>query len=166
MQSYCQRRLLKRRIHDAVQGLSADDVTCSGRMEKVKTRGLNETTETTDSGGAARDILSPQPDIRTDVEDQTTVNDSHDDLLDPKSWSVRSRWFYTLIVASTGCLVSFASSIAAPTVPQAMKDYNVSEEVAILASATYFITFGLGTMVSAPLSEVFGRYVVMLRMEQ
>jgi hypothetical protein len=95
-----------------------------------------------------------------DGTDSLDLTKSYDDILNPRSWPLSSRWLYTFIIATTGCLVSFASSIAAPTVPQAMEEYGVSQEVALLACATYFITFGLGTMIAAPLSEVFGRFVV------
>ena len=95
-----------------------------------------------------------------DENDTSDPTNSFDDILNPRSWSSSSRWLYTFIIATTGCLVSFASSIAAPTVPQAMEEYGISQEVALLACAIYFITFGLGTAIAAPLSEVFGRYVL------
>jgi hypothetical protein len=171
MQSFRQRRQLKERVRLEVENKAAEALG-SG---KFPARSRNDILYENIGHGERNamegfsNISLHQATSQTNKNSQSTAIDetntldstgSYDDMLNPRSWSVSSRWLYTFIIATTGCLVSFASSIAAPTVPQAMEEYGINQEVALLACATYFITFGLGTLIAAPLSEVFGRFVV------
>jgi MFS family permease len=38
-----------------------------------------------------------------------------------------------------------------------MSDFGIGEEVALLGTALFMIAFGLGSLVSAPFSEILGR---------
>lgn len=170
MQSIRQRKLLKQRIQVELRRKQVEPRLCKtyhvngeASAPRIETSGLDgDKAQRASNSHLVRDKIrnkSYRPTDQNDSKSCCNCNETYDDLIDPKTWSVSSRWLYTLIIANTGCMVSFASSVAAPTVPQAMKEYNISEEVALLACTVYFITFGLGTMVAAPLTEVFGRYV-------
>lgn len=171
MQSFRQRRQLKERVRVESETKAAETLGPGKFSARSQNDILNEDVRhgEQNTGKRLSDISLHRACSQTNKKNRSTAIDetnplhsagSYDDILNPRSWSASSRWLYTFIIATTGCLVSFASSIAAPTVPQAMKEYHISQEVALLACATYFITFGLGTMIAAPLSEVFGRFVV------
>lgn len=162
MQSLRQRRALREKLQHDFNGQE----TAKFPFTKCKRANIQHETKTThdeannnlNSTDTTPNCVELNHATSCDILSASYLSDArYDDLLNPRSWSVSSRWMYTAIIATTGCLVSFASSNAAPTVPQAMQEYNVSEEVALLACTTYFITFGIGTMVAAPLTEVYGR---------
>ncbi|RAQ66881.1 hypothetical protein COH20_007101 [Aspergillus flavus] len=58
-----------------------------------------------------------------------------------------------------------ASAIDSEVVPQLMESFGVGEEVALLGTALFMIALGLGSLISAPFSEILGRnpvYIVSL----
>ena len=163
MQSFRQQRMLKGRLQLDVQRTGPHRSSTFNVDEEKACHGLgrgttNDIRDHSVNNGTG-DQIEKSSRVTDCVEWGQILNKSYDDLINPKSWSVTCRWMYTVIIAGTGCLVSFASSNAAPTVPQAMIEYGITEEVALLACTTYFITFGVGTMIAAPLTEIFGRYV-------
>lgn len=81
---------------------------------------------------------------------------------DPHNWSYSYKWCVTGLVGSAGFIVAGASAIDAEVSPQIMKDFGVGEEVALLGTTLFMVAFGLGSMISAPFSEVFGRNPVYL----
>ena len=173
MQSFRQQRLLNERLQYAVERTTRRPNPPSRlkageeKADHESQRGTTDDTgiETLRGKSSAKNGTGHQieddPKVNVGMEWSEILNETYDDLINPKSWPVTCRWMYTAIIAGTGCLVSFASSSAAPTVPQAMVEYGITEEVALLACTTYFIMFGVGTMIAAPLTEVFGRYFAM-----
>nr|POE64978.1 putative efflux pump kojt [Quercus suber] len=90
--------------------------------------------------------------------------DDHDPY-NPKDYSIARKLATTGIVGCTGLLVGWASAIDSTATPQARASFHVSELVEDLATALYLIAFGLGSLVSGPLSETVGRnpvYIVSL----
>ena len=102
------------------------------------------------------------------------------DPFDPQRWSGARKWVTTAVVGCTGLLVGWASAIDSTVVPQAKAELKVGHdqctkfsrhtdqrlqvgEIAeTLAMALYLIAFGVGSLVSGPLSETFGRSPVYL----
>ncbi|KAI1616180.1 major facilitator superfamily domain-containing protein [Exophiala viscosa] len=80
-----------------------------------------------------------------------------DDPLNPHNWSKTKRVAITLLVASIGLIVGVASSIDSAAIPQASKEFHVSEVTESLATAIYLIGFGFGAFTAAPVSETVGR---------
>ena len=83
--------------------------------------------------------------------------DGEDDPMDPMNWSLSYKWFVTGVVSITSFIVTGASAIDTEVVPQIMSDFGIGEEVALLGTALFMIAFGLGSLVSAPFSEILGR---------
>lgn len=90
------------------------------------------------------------------------VDFDESDPEDPHNWSYSYKWCVTALVGSAGFIVAGASAIDSEVSPQIMKDYGVGEEVALLGTTLFMVAFGLGSMISAPFSEVFGRNPVYL----
>ncbi|KII88761.1 hypothetical protein PLICRDRAFT_176306 [Plicaturopsis crispa FD-325 SS-3] len=80
----------------------------------------------------------------------------------PYTWSRRRKWIITAQVASGTLSVSFGSSAYSAGIPQTMADLSVSREVAVLGLSLYVLGFGLGPLVFAPMSELYGRRIVFL----
>lgn len=78
----------------------------------------------------------------------------------PKNWSKAYKWYITMVVALTCFVVAFASSVVTPDIEGVAEEFNVSSEVALLSITLFVVGFGLGPLVFAPLSEVYGRKII------
>lgn len=84
------------------------------------------------------------------------------DELNPHNWTTTRRMIYTLIIASIGFIVGLASSIDSAAIPQASREFGVSEVTESLATGLYLVGFGFGAFFAAPISETVGRNFVYL----
>lgn len=80
-----------------------------------------------------------------------------DDPNNPHNWSNFTRIRCTLTIAMIGVVVGFASAIDSAALPQAARDFHVSEIVESLATGLFLVGFGVGALVAGPFSETFGR---------
>ncbi|KAF4637123.1 hypothetical protein G7Y89_g977 [Cudoniella acicularis] len=78
----------------------------------------------------------------------------------PKNWSKAYKWYCTMVVAITCFVVAFCSSVITADIIGVEKEFNRSEEVALVSISIFVVGFGLGPMVFAPLSEVLGRRII------
>lgn len=78
----------------------------------------------------------------------------------PMNWSKAYKWYCTSVVALTCFVVAFASSVITADIEGVMEEFNVSEEVALVSISLFVVGFGVGPMVFAPLSEVYGRRII------
>ncbi|KAK3382760.1 major facilitator superfamily domain-containing protein [Lasiosphaeria ovina] len=78
----------------------------------------------------------------------------------PKNWSRAYKWYCTMVVAVTCFVVAFCSSVITADIPGVAEEFNVSEEVALVSITVFVVGFGIGPMIFAPLSEIYGRRVI------
>ncbi|KAI1127890.1 major facilitator superfamily domain-containing protein [Nemania abortiva] len=78
----------------------------------------------------------------------------------PKNWSKAYKWYITMVVAATCFVVAFASSVITPDIEGVADEFHTSQEVALLSITLFVVGFGVGPLVFAPLSEVYGRKVI------
>ena len=78
----------------------------------------------------------------------------------PKNWSKAFKWWCTMVVAATCFVVAFASSVVTADIEGVSKEFGVSNEVALLSITLFVVGFGVGPMIFAPLSEVYGRRII------
>lgn len=78
----------------------------------------------------------------------------------PKNWSKAYKWYCTMVVAATCFVVAFASSVVTADIAGVAEEFDVSEEVALLSITLFVVGFGVGPMIFAPLSEVYGRRII------
>lgn len=83
-----------------------------------------------------------------------------DDPENPKNWSKGYKWYCTMVVAITCFVVAFASSVITADLKGVEATFDVSEEVALLTITVFVVGFGVGPLMFAPLSEVYGRQVI------
>ncbi|KAK6353088.1 hypothetical protein TWF696_005078 [Orbilia brochopaga] len=89
----------------------------------------------------------------------TTVQDydSPHDPRNPQNWSNWKKW-YCIFVIGTMCFVNnVGASIISLALPTIAEDFHTSRTVATLGLSLYVLGLGIGPILSAPLSEQFGR---------
>ncbi|PQE03207.1 putative benomyl methotrexate resistance protein [Rutstroemia sp. NJR-2017a BBW] len=91
--------------------------------------------------------------------------ESESDPMNPHNWPVTKRIFCTIMIASIGFIVGFASSIDSAALTQASEEFGVSEVAESLATGLFLVGFGFGALFAGPISETIGRnpvYIVTL----
>lgn len=78
----------------------------------------------------------------------------------PKNWSKAFKWYCTMVVAMTCFVVALASSVVTADIPGVEKSFDVSEEAALVSVSVFVVGFGVGPMLFAPLSEIYGRRII------
>jgi MFS family permease len=86
--------------------------------------------------------------------------DGVDDPLNPQNWPTWKKVLTNCMTATVAFTSGFASSIESPVIPQAAKDFHVSEVAESLATVLFLVGFGVGAPLAGPLSETFGRNAV------
>lgn len=82
------------------------------------------------------------------------------DLSNPKNWGHGYKWWCTMVVALTCFCVAFNSAVITADIVGVSETFSVSEEVALLPITLFVVGFGVGPLVFAPISEMYGRKVV------
>ena len=83
--------------------------------------------------------------------------DGEGDPYRPMNWPFRKKVITTLLYGFTTSWITFASAIYSPGVQQIAHDFDVNMEVATTGISMVVFGFGLGPLIWAPLSEVYGR---------
>ncbi|KAL4953464.1 major facilitator superfamily domain-containing protein [Aspergillus filifer] len=82
--------------------------------------------------------------------------------IDAHDWNYSTKWMTTLLVSSISAVVAFATAIPAPLAKVTAHDLGVSQLHETSATATFLFGFGIGSLVTGPFSEVFGRSIVFI----
>ncbi|RAL13335.1 MFS general substrate transporter [Aspergillus homomorphus CBS 101889] len=86
--------------------------------------------------------------------------DDYDIHLIQSQYSPRRKAGITILVALIGLSCTAASAIDSVGVPQSSEKCGVSKVVGPLVTALFMIGFGIGSFISGPFSETFGRNMV------
>ncbi|KAM7200183.1 Major facilitator superfamily domain containing protein [Naviculisporaceae sp. PSN 640] len=101
--------------------------------------------------------LSGLPDTHRDYK---LVEFAEGDPENPKNWSKAYKWYCTMVVAITCFAVAFCSSVITADVGSVAEEFGVSYEAALVPITVFVVGFGVGPMIFAPLSEVYGRQII------
>lgn len=115
---------------------------------------LEEYTQETVEGRMLREVRS---NVSGRLERYDLVTFKIDDPENPKNWSKLRKWYCTMCVALTCFVVAFNSAVITADLEGVSETFHVSEEVSLLTITLFVMGFGIGPMVFAPLSEIFGR---------
>lgn len=119
-----------------------------------------------DLEAAAHEKPKEDPTDATTKAEETDPNlvtwDSPDSQENPRNWSKRHRWAVTVLVSSYTFLSPLASSMIAPALPLLSREFHVtsSAEQSLMLS-TFVLGYAFGPLVLAPLTEMFGRRIVL-----
>jgi hypothetical protein len=83
--------------------------------------------------------------------------DGPDDPYNPLNWAFRKKVITTVLYGFTTMGSTWASSVFSPAIKQVSSDFHVGTEVSTLGLSLLLFGFGLGPLLWAPLSEVYGR---------
>lgn len=88
--------------------------------------------------------------------------DGPEDLYRPLNWPTRKKIVTTLLYGLVTMTATWASSAYSSGTQQIAQHFHVGEEVATLGTTLFLFGFGIGPLLWAPLSEVYGRRVAVL----
>jgi hypothetical protein len=84
------------------------------------------------------------------------------DPANPRNWSPAKKWTATTLVALYTFVTPLASSIMAPGLPDVAVKFDITNPTVIaLTLSIFLLTFSIGPLFAAPLSEVYGRVWVL-----
>lgn len=84
------------------------------------------------------------------------------DPANPLNWVLRKKWTSTLLVSSFTFISPLASTMVAPALDSIADDLNIETDISkVLVMSIFLLAYAVGPFVLAPLSEVFGRVVVL-----
>ncbi|GAB1212152.1 hypothetical protein ATERTT37_001282 [Aspergillus terreus] len=113
-------------------------------------------------------LVTPQAYVTDDVleytytgsgtsEDPFIVEWMPTDPRNPMQFSNTRKWVITVVVSLAALAIAFASTAYSGAIPQVMKDFDCSSEVAELGLSLFVLGFAIGPLLWAPLSEIYGR---------
>lgn len=87
-----------------------------------------------------------------------------EDPRNPHNWSRRTKWICTFVVSGLSVIPPMSSSIVAPALSTISHDFKITNSVEQqLVLSSYVLACGIGPLWLGPLSEVYGR-VILLQM--
>lgn len=116
------------------------------------------TSDTTKLGKNVEDGVDPQKEIDVRVVDWDGPNDPEN----PKNWSFKRKWAATAIVSAFAFNSPVSSSMIAPASHQIASLYGITNSTILtLITSVFVLAFAFGPLVFGPLSEIYGRSVVL-----
>ncbi|PWY85090.1 MFS general substrate transporter [Aspergillus heteromorphus CBS 117.55] len=95
-------------------------------------------------------------------EDVLVDFDGQDDPYRPINWPFRKKARTTILYGMTTCWITFASAIYSAGMEQISHDFDVSTETSTAGISVLVFGLGLGPLIWAPLSEIYGRKWVII----
>ncbi|KAL4930201.1 MFS transporter [Aspergillus undulatus] len=130
----------------AASGFSALEQRTQSVVSKIRSREPGQTARFT------------HPLSHTKTKDDVIVDfDGPDDPYRPLNWSFRKKAITTVLYGLTTMGATWASAIYSTGTGQVSFEFGIGEEVSTLGTSLLLFGFGLGPLVWAPLSEVYGR---------
>ncbi|KAL9949816.1 hypothetical protein ACHAQF_008528 [Verticillium nonalfalfae] len=96
------------------------------------------------------------------TEEQLVDYEGPDDPYHPLNWPTKKKFLTTLLYGFVTMTATWASSSYAAGTEQIATQFRVSKQVATLGTSLYLMGFGVGPLLWAPLSEVYGRRAAVL----
>ncbi|KAL1944281.1 hypothetical protein VTO73DRAFT_3466 [Trametes versicolor] len=102
--------------------------------------------------------LSAFPEDKKEEVLENAEEDWTHDPINPRNWPFRKKWIMVSIVSLYTFVTPLGSSMMAPALPDIGAHYNITSQTEIAATLSVFlITFAIGPLFLAPLSEIYGR---------
>ncbi|KAH7916329.1 major facilitator superfamily domain-containing protein [Hygrophoropsis aurantiaca] len=111
------------------------------------------------AGGEGESAI-PEDKIEEKIEDKE--DDWEHDPINPRNWSGTKKWTATLLVSFYTFVTPLASSMMAPGLPDLAIKYGITSPTIIAMTLSVFLlSFAIGPLFLAPLSEMYGRVWVL-----
>ncbi|KAJ4296677.1 hypothetical protein N0V90_006725 [Kalmusia sp. IMI 367209] len=106
--------------------------------------------------------LAPEVFPVMDLENNLVGWDSQDDPANPRNFPENRKWFALSLISAITFLCPLTSSIFAPAVGFMSADFhNTSQILGAFAVSVFVLGFAIGPLVLGPLSEIYGRRIVL-----
>lgn len=79
----------------------------------------------------------------------------------PLHWSLRRKWAVTNVLSATGFNRILVSTVMAPALSSIAAELDMSNTESVMALSIYLLATAFGPLIAGPLSEVYGRQVVL-----
>jgi hypothetical protein len=89
------------------------------------------------------------------------IFDERHDSANPRHWSRTKKWAVTDVLSATGFNRIMVSTIMAPALPLIARELNMSSTESTMSLSIYLLATAFGPLFIGPLSEVYGRSVVL-----
>lgn len=96
------------------------------------------------------------------TEDQLVDFDGPDDPYRPINWPTKKKILTTMLYGLVTMSATWASSAYSAGTAQVAEHFHVSKQVSTLGTTIFLLGFGIGPLLWAPLSEVYGRRLAVL----
>ncbi|KAG2361223.1 multidrug resistance protein 4 [Suillus spraguei] len=104
----------------------------------------------------------PEHSLELKIQDDQLEDPWQHDPVNPRNWSPVKKWTTIAIVALYTFVTPLASSIMAPGLPDIAIKYGITDPtVTALTLSIFLLSFAIGPLFAAPLSEVYGRLWVL-----
>lgn len=103
----------------------------------------------------------PLSHVRT-TPDQLVDFDGPSDPYHPKNWPLKKKVVTTMLYGCVTMSATWASAAYSAGTAEIAAHFSVSKQVAVLGTTLFLFGFGVGPLLWAPLSEVYGRRVAVL----
>lgn len=89
--------------------------------------------------------------------------DGPDDLENPQNWNSRSKWSAAWVVAAFSTIAPMSSAILSPSLHQMAVDFQIPGDglQTEIGFSIYVLAWGVGPLFLGPLSELYGRTMVL-----
>ncbi|PWO30624.1 AraJ, Arabinose efflux permease [Pyrenophora tritici-repentis] len=109
-----------------------------------------------------RDQIAVEKYPLSDLDNNLVGWDSQDDPANPRNFTTKMKITLLALVSAITFVSPLASSIFAPGIPFVNSDFhNTSQLLGSFAVSVYVLGFALGPLFLSPLSEIYGRYIIL-----
>jgi MFS family permease len=100
--------------------------------------------------------------LEPEIQEKQLEDEWEHDPINPRNWSPAKKWTTTAVVALYTFVSPLASSIMAPGLPDVAIKFNITNPTILaLTLSIFLLSFAIGPLFAAPLSEVYGRLWVL-----
>ncbi|KJZ75301.1 hypothetical protein HIM_05227 [Hirsutella minnesotensis 3608] len=153
--------------HDLNAGLSrtrsSGSASASGRVSRDLSRTVSRR-QTAVSRIRSRPVPSfthPLAHVQTTAAELVDF-DGPDDAYHPLNWAARKKVTTTALYGLVTMTATWASSSYSAGTQQIAREFGVGSQVAVLGTTLFLFGFGIGPLMWAPLSEVYGRRLAVM----
>ncbi|KAJ4265948.1 hypothetical protein NW762_003921 [Fusarium torreyae] len=124
---------------------------------------VSQSDQSIKSAGDLEEQSVPEPLLQAHDEDPNLVTwENAQDPSNPHNWSKRKKWLSTILVSCFTFISPVSSTMLAPALPDLADEFNISSDFeTYLLMSIFLLAYAIGPFLLAPLSEMFGRVVVL-----
>jgi hypothetical protein len=141
---------------------------------------MSQSDQSAESIGDVEEQLVPECLVESEDEDPNLVSDLYlvppwaltgiykvtwdgpDDPSNPHNWTRHKKWLSTILVSCFTFISPVSSTMLAPALPDLAAEFNISSDFeTYLLMSIFLLAYAIGPFLLAPLSEMFGRVVVL-----